>query len=92
MHRGRVVNSCLNSRVQQGGLECIPIVCPKRVEMINVPRPRHLGRPNDISACQVFVICLHNGTPSFSPAFEMAQLDAQNRALKTFHTVVVSVQ
>src|SRR6202034_3617099 len=92
MSRRCIMNSRLNAFFLQRNMQRIAMLRSQRVEMIDVPCPRHLHGPFQGGARQRLVVLARDCATSLVPPFEMAQLDSQNRALEGLHPIVKSVQ
>src|SRR6266852_3712861 len=92
MDRHRIVDRGLDALLGERLHQALPIRRTYCVDVIDVPSVGRLGGDRHAAIREQGAIARRVRSPRLGPPFEVAQLDAQDRALDTLHPVVVARQ
>src|SRR5207237_8139041 len=89
MDRDWIMHPALNSPFVEKRNNLIPFLDPDRINVVNVPGIKGLGRRYDfLNVPERFVILQRVGTPPRISAFQVSKFDAEDGSLDAIHPAV----
>src|SRR2546430_15119747 len=89
MDRDGIMHPALNSPVVEKRNNLIPFLDPDRINVVNVPGIKGLGRRYDfLNLLERLVILQRVGTPPRISAFQVSKFDAEDGSLDAIHPAV----